>query len=1239
MLLKHWLLSLSLALLLSGCDGVPTDSGSATDTNNSSDVTESDSDDSTTDEGDDSDNDGADTDSDDTDTDSDTTTDNDDTDSDSGTSTDNDDTDSGSDTTTDNDDTDSDSDSTTDNDTDTDTDTDTTDNDDDVITTPVLPTDHSTLTFTGSVEGASENDNYIFRICAGSVCDNWEASLVDGSYAYTLEVAQWPMDQVVYIEGNKITSTESSDEETSNSIENTDSSYFKTELDTITNLVALDSDDDGFFTESELPGLALNSVTMAFNTVVEHLLADELSNYSNLPLAEKKEAVRNYLSNNSKDTVLELNDTQLSDLKAVAAPSTWPRVYDYSDYELELTSEQWEALGGDSAAEEKTITLNSSQVRSLATYKTRTLEIPLAFKTQVQLTTLQLSSIQGELVYNQQLVIELASLYQLLGASEPIEVTVTTSNAEATGGILEQIAELNSGSGEATRFEGTYTISASDDVLKSLGVYDRLNEDTIELQIDADTMREAYENWYSGTTTDFVFTIQPMQWLTGDKTLAHIGATVLSQAEVNPAKALWQHYESTFRATNPIAIVSEVEHAIDAATQKAIAYRRAVNELNRANYLHPLKSALIGLAPTRLLRVSGRFPAEFTQAQLSIVIGSRLNLDNEGVENGLYPERHLPVDLIDSDGVRRKSLDLTGQNDFVTTIALRDIDNQYSTCAPGQIAGYEYTADDMQDNLTIHIRDGVTDIQVRSLLGSFCELAQLDANDNDLLTISELDRLNVGYVSTARTALIFKQSLASYGAASFINPHSVEEIAEIYNAMPRDVVEFLAGFIALQAKGELYGTSVDLAEAGSFYDDVLALLEIDLSAEYGMVANDNSYPEIEVLQERLSTWYSVVQILLSNPDRNISHITLAMVELLSDSEVDDYYFTSNSPGSWVSTYPVNGLEQACQTEVSTSQLLGLRIEGQGEDSEGYWVTIGWDAQTDATGYTLGWDTASISSAGAASNVIASSELRATISGLSADNPYYIRVQSDVGTSSALLTYQPQTLFIADTRATSGSSGDDSTRGRDATNDCDPLSGKAQNSDVDGILGARYLKIDNNGEPLSRQDLVYSQNNLFACVLDAQTGLVWETKHNRQNSEDYDLHDNDLRFVVTPKDGATTFNGICKVPDVTGISTDPNQCTVEQQIARVNAAKRCGLDNWRLPTLQEAYGLVDFSKSHENNIDNRYFANFDFSTGFWLDTLNSDQSKSLFLKTSTLEAKYANVYAAKGVLLVSDGFKQ
>ncbi len=1172
---KHLILSLTLAWLLSGCDAIPTESSSATDTDNTTDVTESDND----------------------------------------------------------------NDSTTDDDDDTDTDSTTDNDDDDVITTPVLPTDRSTLTFTGSVEGASENDNYIFQICAGSVCDKWEETVIDGLYVYTLEVAQWPMDKVVYVEGNKITDSESSDENTTSSVDSTASSYFKTELDTITNLVQLDSDDDGIFTETEVPSLSLNTVTMAFNTLVEHLLADKLSNYSNLPLAEKKEAVRNYLSNNSKDTVLELSDTQLSDLKAVAISSSWPRVYDYSNYDLELTNEQWEALGGDSSVETKIVTLNSSQVRSLATYRARTLQIPLAFKTQVQLTTLQLSAIRGELAYNQQLVIELAALFQLLSASNPIEIAITTSNAGKTGGILDQIAELNSGSGEATRFEGTYTISASDEVLKSLGVYDRFNDDSIELQIDADSVREAYQNWYNSTTTDFVFNIQPMQWLTVDKTLTEIGSSVLAEIEKNPNQTLWQHYENAFTTANPVQVVSEVEHVIDATTQKAIAYRRAVNELNRANYLHPLKSSLNALAPTRLLRVSGRFPAELTQAQLSIVIGSRLNLDNQGVESGLYPERHLPVDLIDSNGVRRKSLDLTGQNDFVTTIALRDIDNQFSTCAPGQIAGYEYTADDMQDNLTVHIQDGVTDIQLRSLLGSFCELAQLDANNNDLLTISELDRLNVGYVNTARTALIFKQSLASYGAASFINPHSVDEIDDIYSAMPRDVVEFLAGFIALQAKGELYGTSVDLAEAGSFYDDVLALLKIDLSAEYGMVANDNSYPEVDVLQERLSTWYSVVQILLSNLDRNISHVTLAMVELLADSDVDDYYFTSSNPGSWVSTYPVNGLEQACQTEVSTKQLLGLRIEGQGEDSDGRWVTIGWDTQSGATGYTLGWDTASFSSVSTATNIIASSGLRATITGLSADAPYYIRAQSDIGTSSAVLTYQPGILLIADTRAISGSNGDDSTRGRDATNNCDPLSGKAQNSDVDGILGARYLKFDNSGEPLSRQDLVYSKNNPFACVLDAQTGLVWETKHNRQDSEDYELHDNDFKFVVTPKDGATTFNGICKVPDVTGVSTDPNQCTVEQQIARVNEAKRCGLDNWRLPTLQEAYGLLDFGQSRENNIDNRYFPNFNFSTGFWLNTLNNEQSKSLFLKTSSLEAKYGNATAAKGLLLVSDGFKQ
>lgn len=108
--------------------------------------------------------------------------------------------------------------------------------------------------------------------------------------------------------------------------------------------------------------------------------------------------------------------------------------------------------------------------------------------------------------------------------------------------------------------------------------------------------------------------------------------------------------------------------------------------------------------------------------------------------------------------------------------------------------------------------------------------------------------------------------------------------------MPRQQVELLASFLALQAKGELFSSLVNLSERANLYEDLLALLNIDLS-KY-RVSDSNAYPTIETLLNRIASNYAIGQVLIENIDVNISHIVQAMTSLLGDSEPDQYYFPS-----------------------------------------------------------------------------------------------------------------------------------------------------------------------------------------------------------------------------------------------------------------------------------------------------------------------------------------------------------
>ncbi len=1110
------------------------------------------------------------------------------------------------------------------------------------ITPPILPTNRSTLTISGPVAGSQETDTYAFKVCSGQVCEQWQSTVAEGRFEYTFQLSQWPLDQIVTIEGSKLTSVSANAARafSNASVDAQSASYFHTELDTLTNILKMDSNDDGYIDQAELPTISLDPVTIAFNTVAKHLLKSELSHYGNLPYAEKSEAVRRYLSDNSKSTLVELSDSQKQDIRNHVSSQSGRF---YGTYALELTAEQWAAINGplSTPQEQRVIELNTAQLRTLFI---RDSNRPTT-NNQFNLSVAQTYAVHGKLIYNQRLVIELAVLYQMLSKQSDIKLTI---GGEQKTALNEQIALLNPDQQQATQFAGSYSIEIESDTLDMLGVFDRTNGEKARLSFSAEQMRNAYQAYQQGVEdngyADYVFTIKPMQWSRAGLSLEQIGTKILAKAKTTPSYTLWQHYEKEILPTNEKPIIyNELENSISAQLQKSYRYQWRVNELVMANYNHPLKSSILAIAPERQLKISGRFPKELEQVSLSIILGSRRISD---YDSSRYPRRHQPVNLITNNGQRQHRLDLSGESSFITTIALRDIDNFYSRCAPGTLDknAYEYTeytADEMQDTLTIHLRDEKTGVELRSVLGSFCEIAKLDTlqgNSNNILEYDEFERLNVGYVSTARAAMLLKSIVSRTGSLAYALPQTNEQIIEKYSQMPRKQVELLAAFLALQAKGKLFSSLVDLSERADLYDDLLALLNIDLS-KY-RVSDNNAYPSAETLLNRIASTSAIGQVLIENIDVNISHITQAMTALLAESEADQYYFPSGvRPGGWVTVYPVNGLDASCQSLVDENQLLGLRIEGRGEDSLGHWVTIGWDSQPGTSSYTLAWGEESFSQVAYAPNVLPTEKQRATITGLDLDKQYYLRVQSNVGSASAQMTYSPRRIHIADSRITKGLAGDDSTRGRDNSFACDPLTGKAENNSEDGLLGARYVKLDQQGKPLARQDLSYNTQP-FACVLNAHSGLVWEIKYRRKEDDPYSVYDSDNQFLIKPVEDATIFSGTCTEHGTDKVSTDPNQCTVSKQIDWYNQEKRCGLSNWRLPTLQESVSILNFGnlrtfgRNLPANVDSQYFPHLQT---MWLAEKSLDSTHNLVLNAVNFGTYYKSAGLSNSLVLVSDGF--
>ncbi|HSI58020.1 MAG TPA: DUF1566 domain-containing protein [Ideonella sp.] len=133
-------------------------------------------------------------------------------------------------------------------------------------------------------------------------------------------------------------------------------------------------------------------------------------------------------------------------------------------------------------------------------------------------------------------------------------------------------------------------------------------------------------------------------------------------------------------------------------------------------------------------------------------------------------------------------------------------------------------------------------------------------------------------------------------------------------------------------------------------------------------------------------------------------------------------------------------------------------------------------------------------------------------------------------------------------ATCAGSGQDGAYGRDV----------AYPKDADGHAGFQYVKLDDAGKPLPRSA------KTWRCVADRVTGLVWENKTDDGGPSDKD------RNYTNWGDGR------------------PGDTSVAVQDANTHAL--CGATGWRLPSILEMQGLIDYGQAEGANVDPAWFPN-------------------------------------------------
>ncbi len=113
----------------------------------------------------------------------------------------------------------------------------------------------------------------------------------------------------------------------------------------------------------------------------------------------------------------------------------------------------------------------------------------------------------------------------------------------------------------------------------------------------------------------------------------------------------------------------------------------------------------------------------------------------------------------------------------------------------------------------------------------------------------------------------------------------------------------------------------------------------------------------------------------------------------------------------------------------------------------------------------------------------------------------------------------------------------------------------------------------------------------SCVIDAQTGLMWQVKSSAAG-----LHSSDNTYSWYDPDEAVGELDYRGLPD--GGDCSGSQCDTSSYVQAVNAGGYCGHSDWRMPIKDELYSISDLARTDDPPTVNTDFFPDTHAAEYW-----------------------------------------